>query len=271
MSLVSSPSTSFELKAHLVDTWLSRSRCCPLSIHFDKDDIDEPHASELLAAVAPHRTRWEYLDLSLSPSQIAIIQGPMPLLRYLDLTVLQRKPYAVVAFSPAPLLRSIILRATSPLNFVFPLGQMTSLTLEMIWRSEYVVILRQTYNLVHCELGIWIDHGDASDLQEHGIELPCLESLAMKNDDAPNVADYLDDFLVPALRSLRLEESFLGREPIDRLSSFIANSGCDLKEIYVADRKLVSKASYRDAFPSIQFPSDDDSDATSISTNSTDQ
>ncbi|KAF8145292.1 hypothetical protein K438DRAFT_564123 [Mycena galopus ATCC 62051] len=150
---------SFELKAHLLDTWLNRSRCCPLSIHFNKDDIDdEPRTSEILATVVSHRTRWEYLNLTLSPSHIAIIQGPMPLLRHLDLTV-PHELNAIATFSPAPLLRSIALCATTPLKIAFPLGQLTTLVLDSVFRSEYAAILRQTSNLVHCELGIVFDWG----------------------------------------------------------------------------------------------------------------
>ncbi|KAF8150414.1 hypothetical protein K438DRAFT_2027233 [Mycena galopus ATCC 62051] len=268
MSLVSSPSISFELKAHLVDTWLTRSRCCPLSIHFDKDDInDELHASEILAAVVPHRTRWEYLDLDLSPSHIAIIQGPMPLLCRLDLTL----DDGTISFQEAPSLRSITLRATTPLKIAFPLQQITSLTLHLVYRSEYAVILQQTSNLVHCELGIVYDWRSTGDLPpEHAIELPRLESLALMNEEAPDRAGFLGDFLVPALRSLRIDESFLEPAPIDELASFISKSSCKLQQVCVRssiEGLVVSKASYREAFPFIhRFSFDDDSHAANIPT-----
>ncbi|KAF8145286.1 hypothetical protein K438DRAFT_564029 [Mycena galopus ATCC 62051] len=264
MSL-SDPSIPFERKAHLLDTWLSRSRYCPLSIHFDKDDInDELHTSEILAAVVPHRTRWEYLDLDLSPSHIAIIQGPMPLLCRLDLTL----DDGTISFQEAPSLRSITLRATTPLKIAFPLQQITSLTLHLVYRSEYAVILQQTSNLVHCELGV-IFHW-RSPRPEHVIELPRLESLALMNEEPPDRAGFLGDFLVPALRSLRIDESFLGPAPIDELASFISKSSCKLQQVCVRssiEGLVVSKASYREAFPSIHgFSFDDESHAASIPT-----
>ncbi|KAF8145287.1 hypothetical protein K438DRAFT_564051 [Mycena galopus ATCC 62051] len=271
--LLSYSGIPFDRQAHLLDMWLSRSRCCPLSVRFDDFDLhDAQHASKVLSAVVPHRARCEYLGLNLSPSHITIIAGPMPLLRHLDLTVIEELD-DIVTFSPAPLLRSITLRVTTPLKVGLPLGQMISLTLNLAFRYEYVAILQQTCNLVHCELGIVSDWVGASDLPpDHSIELPCLESLIFKHAEVPDSTGYLDDFFVPALRSLRLGESFLGPEPIDQLSSFIVNSGCKLKEIYVADRTLVSKASYREAFPLIhRFSFDDDSDAANISTNPTDQ
>ncbi|KAF8150409.1 hypothetical protein K438DRAFT_1988562 [Mycena galopus ATCC 62051] len=206
-------SIPFERRAHLLDMWLSRSRCCPLSIHFNKDDIDdEPHTSEILATVVSHRTRWEYLNLTLSPSHIAIIQGPMPLLRHLYLTV-PHDLNAIATFSSAPLLRSITLRATTPLKLAFPLGQLTSLTLNWIYRSEYAAILQQTSNLIHCELYVEFDRDGSSDLPPgHAIDLPRLESLALRNYDAPDTTGLLDDFLVPALQSLRIEESLLATD-----------------------------------------------------------
>ncbi|KAF8126112.1 hypothetical protein K438DRAFT_1891089, partial [Mycena galopus ATCC 62051] len=209
----------------------------------DPNDIDdELHASEILAAVVPHRTRWEYLDLDLSPSHIAIIQGPMPLLCCLDLTL----DDGTISFREAPSLRSITLRATPPSKIAFPLQQITSLTLHL------------TSNLVHCELSI------------HAIELPRLESLAWLNEEPPDRAGFLGDFLVPALRSLRIDESFLEPAPIDELASFISKSSCKLQQVCVRSRiegLVVSKASYREAFPSIhRFSFGDESHAASIPT-----
>ncbi|KAF8150408.1 hypothetical protein K438DRAFT_441211 [Mycena galopus ATCC 62051] len=229
MSL-SDPSIPFKRKAYLFDTWLSRSRCCPLSIHFDKYDVEDPHAIEILSAVVPHRTRWECLHLSLSPSHMLFMEGPMPLLCRLDLTLDNGSNDGTISFRDAPLLRSITLRAATPLKIAFPPQQITSLTLYRIYRSEYAVILQQTSNLVHCELGVVLNYGTGSSdpPPEHAIELPHLESLALRNYDAPDTTGLLDDFLVTALQSLGIDELFLGPAPIDELASFISKSGCKL-------------------------------------------
>ncbi|KAF8150416.1 hypothetical protein K438DRAFT_441446 [Mycena galopus ATCC 62051] len=269
---LSDPGIPFEQKAHLLDAWLSRSRSCLLSLQFCDYDYDASDTIKILSVLVQHRTRWEYLDLNLSPSHIPIMEGPMPLLRRLHLTV-DDDSNRTISFREAPLLRSITLRAATPLKVALPLGQLTSLMLNMAFRDEYVAILQQTCNLVHCELGIVSDWSGSTDLPpEHGIELPCLESLSLKNEDAPETVGYLDDFLVPALRILQLEEIFLGAEPTNNLASFISKSGCKLQQIHITCRTLVSKASYREVFPSIhRFSFDDDADAASISNNSTDQ
>ncbi|KAF8145293.1 hypothetical protein K438DRAFT_1945136, partial [Mycena galopus ATCC 62051] len=96
----------------------------------------------------------------------------------------------------------------------------------------------------------------------------------LRNYDAPDKTGLLDDFLVPALQSLRIEESLLGPAPIDELASFISKSGCKLQRVCVVSfgELVVSKASYREAFPSIRrFSFDGDSDTASIFTDSADQ
>ncbi|KAF8150378.1 hypothetical protein K438DRAFT_1865723 [Mycena galopus ATCC 62051] len=205
-------SIPFAQQLHLGQLWLARSRSYPLSVQFG--DLHAPDTAQIFKAITPHRTRCEYLDLILSPSEICAFQGPMPILRHLTL-MMHYDLHDVVTFSPAPLLRSATLRIPSPLDLTLPWGQLTSLTLNSAYRFEYVAILRQTCTLVHCEL-----------------------------------------------------ESLLGLKPIDHLSAFISKSGCKLQKVHLTNRGLVSKASYREAFPSNRFSFDDDSDAASISTHS---
>ncbi|KAF8150375.1 hypothetical protein K438DRAFT_440430 [Mycena galopus ATCC 62051] len=190
----------------------------------------------------------------------------MPILRHLGLTMCE--VHGVVTVSPAPLLRSATLSVPRPLNLTLPLGQLTSLVCHLVFREEYVAILRQTGNLVHCELGIFSAR-DRGLPPEHAIDLPCLESLSLFIMTTPSsMPRYLDDFIVPALSRLRLDESILEPDPIERLTSFISKSGCKLQEVSVTERPLMS-ASFREAFPSIpRFSFDDDPDAASSSTHS---
>ncbi|KAF8215578.1 hypothetical protein K438DRAFT_1954299 [Mycena galopus ATCC 62051] len=250
-------SISSDRCVHLCEAWLRRSRSCPLSLSLQfHGDADGLGALQILSALVPHRARWEYLQLKLFPSHVRAVEGPMPLLRCLDLTVLDRLD-DIVSFSPAPLLCSVTLEAEFFSKVVLPLGRVTSLTLKAVFRSEYAVILRQTRNLVQCELHVWYDRGAANDLPpDHDIELPWLESLALTDVfawDGSKPAEYLADFRVPALRSLRLDESFLGPDPIDALASFISKSGCTLQQVCFTHVLRSGLASYREAFPSIHF------------------
>ncbi|KAF8150385.1 hypothetical protein K438DRAFT_1865740 [Mycena galopus ATCC 62051] len=232
----------FEEQLRLCQIWLARSQSCPLNIQFrDLHELEMPQVFEM---IAPHRARWECLEFAISASNVAAIEGPVPMLRHLDLTM-HGRPHNVVTFSPAPLLRSITLERA--FEIALPWGQLTSLTLHLAARDEYAAILRRTPNLVHCRLSYVYDRGGTS-----VIKLPCLESLSFGLADVPDTTRCLDDFTVPALRSLRLPEYLLGPKPIDDLSAFISKCGCKLQKVCVADIKLVSEASYIEAFPSIQ-------------------
>jgi hypothetical protein len=229
-----------EQRLHMCHAWLTRSCSCPLSIR----GLDAP---QLLEAVIPCRARWEYLDLTLFPAYLPAFEGPMPLLRHLDLAASDED--ITVTIPAAPLLLSITLdffNAVTP-TIILPLAQLTSLTLQYVYRNEYVAMLRHTFKLVHCELGILYQHNEPL---EHDIELPCLESLVLLAGTIHTMR-HLHDFLVPALRSLRVEEVFLQPEPIAALSSFISKSRCKLQELRITGAKI-PLGSYLEAFPSTE-------------------
>jgi hypothetical protein len=89
------------------------------------------------------------------------------------------------------------------------------------------------------------------------------------------VIDFLETFIVPALRRLKIPEEFLGPSPIDSLTGFISKAGCKLEEVYISsDQRLLRQDSYRQAFPSIRkfsFDGEDDpsdSDSSDLEDNS---
>ncbi|KAJ7834297.1 hypothetical protein B0H13DRAFT_223461 [Mycena leptocephala] len=232
-------------KAYIFDLWLTRSRFCPLSLRFE----DETGVAEILAAVIPHRARWEHLELEgLSPSHRPIIEGPMPLLRHLRLAYIKYPATDVLAFRDVPLLRSVILDAEAVPSIMLPWAQLTSLTLLSVYPREYVPVLQKTLNLVHCELEVCFD-GD-NNQPGPDIALPCLESLAIFDLDGP-LLDLLGTFIVPALHRLEIPEGFLGTSPLDSLTGFISKSGCKLEKVHIAGKCLLPQDSYRQAFPSI--------------------
>ncbi|KAJ7649479.1 hypothetical protein DFH06DRAFT_1193232 [Mycena polygramma] len=91
--------------------WLSRSRSCPLSVELYGDSGAR---SEALAAVAFHCKRWEHAELCLSPTNISIIEGPMPLLYHLDLEITASCTSPTkFKFLELPLLRTVTQRQCS--------------------------------------------------------------------------------------------------------------------------------------------------------------
>ncbi|KAJ7883061.1 hypothetical protein B0H13DRAFT_2667248 [Mycena leptocephala] len=230
--------------ADLTDV-LIRSGRCPLSIAMDEYDY---HRSEyVFSTVVTHRERWEYLKLYICSSDFPAIKGRLHLLRHVDLTFDDDPP--AIMLGEAPLLRTAILSATEPLNVILPWAQLTSLTLALVDPYTCAPVLQQTSNLVHCKLRFY-DLGSDESNPPPDVTLPSLESLILIDHHEP-LPGYLNTFVVPALRSLRIPEPWLALNPIASLASFISKSGCKLQDLHIAET-FGSGTTYRRAFPSIQ-------------------
>jgi hypothetical protein len=238
----------FDLAIHAFDIWLNRSRCCPVSLQFDATD-SQMDVAEFLAILVPHRARWESLDIYLSPSHLPILDGPMPLLRYLDLPLLGSGAGTEVVTFEVPLLRTVVLNDDAALSVILPWAQLTSLTLLCVYPEGCVPILLQTSSLVHCKLELF----DSTNNQPRpDITRPCLESLTLINPRRESAIDFLGTLIVPALRSLKIPEIFLYHmNPIQSLTALISKSGCKLEEVQITGPRSVPESSYLKAFPSI--------------------
>ncbi|KAJ7850361.1 hypothetical protein B0H13DRAFT_2360751 [Mycena leptocephala] len=176
----------------------------------------------------------------------------MPLLRYLDLRLIESSAHATEAVSchEMPLLRTVVLNYNAASSVILPWAQLMSLTLLGLYPSECVPILQQTSSLIRFKL-LLPDLG--FDGLEPDIALPCLESLTLElaEPGARPVTDFLKTFIVPALRSLEIPEQFFEPNPIESLTVFISKSGCKLEEVHITDPRSVPESSYLEAFPSI--------------------
>ncbi|KAF7334504.1 F-box domain-containing protein [Mycena venus] len=235
-----------ERQAHISDVWLSRSRCCPLSIVVDHHD-----PGRFLKVFLHHQARWDYLKFDLSLSNLLPIKGPIPLLRGLHLSLNDFDPQLKVAFHDMPMLRTVTLNDYATLSVILPWAQLTSITLLSVYPSECVPILQQALNLVHCSIGACLEVGNEHPVPD--IRLPSLESLILEDPAPFPLTGFLQKFLVPALHSLEISERSLGPNPIESLASFISKSGCELQQLRITGYGdlAVSEASYRTAFPSV--------------------
>jgi hypothetical protein len=155
------------------------------------------------------------------------------------------------AFSDTPQLRSVILDEFAPSNVTLPWSQLTSLALNSVYRSEYVPILQHAPSTLRdCALDIIWKSFDALPHLYTEITLPCLESLIVNDSNDNWTGSYPGVFVVPALRSLRIAESFLAPNPIHALASFIALSRSTPQEVCVISAQETSGA-YHTAFPAI--------------------
>ncbi|KAF7367588.1 F-box domain-containing protein [Mycena sanguinolenta] len=256
----------FEHQAHLFNLWLSRSQRCPLSIELYEYLVEEwvispRHATEALSIVMPHRDRWENLVLDLlKPPRC--IEGPLPLLRHLDLSLgdallgdayYQPPVIPKVVLREAPLLRTVLLNAAAAQSITLAWAQLTSLTLRPhFFLRDCVPILEATINLLHCDLCL-LHSGDEYLLR---IVLPFLKSLTLTyvGHDDPTGAGFLETFDVPALSRLRVPQSMLLPNSIPAITSFLLDTGCELQELSVTGLDTVPDfAAYREAFPSMNI------------------
>ncbi|KAJ7834603.1 hypothetical protein B0H13DRAFT_222010 [Mycena leptocephala] len=238
----------FARQAHMCDIWLRRSHRCPLSIQFtDSKDGKFTVPLKLIEAAGTHRERWEHLKLHLVQPHLPAIEGPMPLLRYLDLEFYY--PTDSLVFTKVPLLRTAVLDVVAASHVILPWPQLTSLTLRYVYLSECVPILRQTSSLLYCQLELFFVPEE--DQHETDIALPCLESLAFIDAYNTPVTPYPNILIVPALRRLEIPELFLGPQPIVALASFISKSNSKLQEVSITGDRSVPEDSYRKAFPRI--------------------
>ncbi|KAJ7164509.1 hypothetical protein C8R46DRAFT_1099744 [Mycena filopes] len=247
---LSSDFPSISYQAYILGIWLQRSGALPLSMRIGNWNIGLTVA-ELIPTVLLHRTHWEYLEINLLRSELVAIEGPMPLLRQLNLTVQDCRDdsdVSPVALLDVPLLRSVTLDDNTTRHVALPWAQITSLTLHRVYAEECSPLLVQTCNLVHCRLYL-VDYDPSVPLPR--VSLPYLQTLTMMAQGTDPVVGYLDTFVVPALLTLQVPESFLGPNPIERLSSFIATSGCKLQDVVITGDEIKSIDSYRGAFPSV--------------------
>ncbi|KAJ7159929.1 hypothetical protein C8R43DRAFT_993920 [Mycena crocata] len=242
----------YEGHVPFVEAWLSRSRCLPLSIQSDERGIMDGLYDKVLAAILPHRARWEHVSFDIDEAQFHIIDGPMPILRDLQF---KANTFAIGPFvvRDAPLLRRATLWDFPYAHNLLPWSQLTSLTLVCKNPRDCTPVLEQTPNLVHLTLVTLVYEGEEP-RRERDITLACLESLVLlqhSNIDEEPATQYVDTLIVPALRRLQVPDNFLALDPIQGLALFIQKSGCKLQKVCITGKRAVSKNSYITAFPNI--------------------
>ncbi|KAF8218302.1 hypothetical protein K438DRAFT_1796646 [Mycena galopus ATCC 62051] len=235
---------------HILESWLSRSGCLPLS--FLMEGIWGSLSKKSFETLVFHRARWEYIALGISESDILTVQGAMPLLQQLTIQAWAdpTRPPSPIGFQETPRLRSVTLWQLSSSTDVLPWSQLTSLTLiyDLI---ECSAVLQHAINLIHCHLVALPDVGTIS---VPDVLLPRLESLVLTQleagDDAPT--HYLETLITPALRTLEVSEVFLQPDPVDSLELFIEASGCRLQKLCITGNiRSISEVEYRSVFDQI--------------------
>ncbi|KAF8153584.1 hypothetical protein K438DRAFT_1778169 [Mycena galopus ATCC 62051] len=244
----------YERENHISDAWLQRcgSGLLSIKIQNDKGGVIRP---DEISVILAQRARWEHLRLDLFVLSFRAINGPMPLLRCLELELTGVSfPESALASHDVPRLREVVLNGRDATHIALPWAQLTSLSIVGAIPSKYLPILQQAAALVHCRL--LDDTGPISEYDYPGFDMtfPCLESLEFKNFNGqrPTIATgFLDAFIVPVLRRLRVKEDCLGPDPIEYLTSFMSKTNCTLAKLHITGERTLPVDAYFLAFPSI--------------------
>ncbi|KAJ7108419.1 hypothetical protein C8R43DRAFT_186446 [Mycena crocata] len=241
-----------DTQTDLVESWLSRSGSCLLSIQLDASPAWAPEVQlRYIQSLSAHCSRWQYVELAyLVPERFSFFSGATPLLRHLQLSMYDRPP-SPIRLGGVPLLRSAVLGYNTSGSVTLPWQQLTSLTLDRVHPNESTRILQQAPNLLHCEIVLTAEDDS---VQEGDVVLPSLHSLqlnALEIEEPINSATaYLRRFIAPALQRLEVVDE---PDPIPPLASFISKSGCKLQELHISGLRdsVPQEKLYRNAFPSI--------------------
>ncbi|KAJ7789903.1 hypothetical protein B0H13DRAFT_1747319 [Mycena leptocephala] len=139
-----------EAQVDVVESWLRRSGCCPLSIRMD-DQIyrNGIRVDKILKTILARRSRWEHIKLVFDLSYLLDLGGSMPLLRELEIQIHDDDvPSVRVELQEVPRLRAVTLwDFPYPTGFL-PWSQLTSLTLVAKEPHECTLVLAQTVTRV---------------------------------------------------------------------------------------------------------------------------
>ncbi|KAJ7901418.1 hypothetical protein B0H13DRAFT_1717854 [Mycena leptocephala] len=223
-------------RLQLLDTWLTRSRECPLSITIT-DYRRAPGVSvirEYIDAILPHQRRWQALVLKIHLADFPQIQGELPSLR--DLHIWPSHSSSPAADWPliAPKLKAMTLSGITPTitpdKFQLPWKQLTSLcVLKGGSPADVVYILRSAVNL-GCLTAQMTDL-DGSERIISPIQHHHLRSFSLLRWASPlplPQRQLLDLLTLPVLDFIEVSESIL-----PTVTDLIARSQCPLNNLTV--------------------------------------
>ncbi|KAJ7639714.1 hypothetical protein DFH06DRAFT_1217681 [Mycena polygramma] len=228
-------STKLEAELRALETWLTRSRSCPLSIKIESAIFGHRVLPPFIEAIVLHSARWEHMKLFGPLAYLRSIEGPLPLLRSLTIGFSTQMGHApVIVFHKAPLLRKLTLSLyLDHYTSMIPWSQLTVLIIHIIQPHECGLILNLTPRLVQCRLIVG-ESTEQTHTPQPPITLLHLEMLVLHVRYAHGEADGLFDSLtLPALRRLQVSASLLQPGPVASLRALMSRSVCPLQRVHI--------------------------------------
>ncbi|KAJ7639715.1 hypothetical protein DFH06DRAFT_640828 [Mycena polygramma] len=220
-----------------LETSLTRSGSCPLSIKLVPGLIDTQALAPFIKAIAPHCARWEHLKLwPGSRSELYAIEGPLSSLRSLTIGGLGQSDDLALLHT-APLLRKVAVQFYDDWYLaIVPWSQLTVLTVHGIKAAQCGPILHLSPRLIHCRL-VLHEAEEQLPMSAGSITLPLLETLVLAVDrwDGHGVPGIFGFLTLSALRKLQISTEFLSRGPVPSLRGLISRSSCRLQRVHFID------------------------------------
>ncbi|KAJ7633148.1 hypothetical protein FB45DRAFT_522992 [Roridomyces roridus] len=247
----------------LLKMWLQRSGNCSLSVLLESIigvDDDRTIVEECIDALLCHASRWQDMEIILSPEGLRKIAGSMPLLHSLTIGMESReeRPKTPVAlFTDAPALKRVLLYGSfDPFLVALPWFQITTLRAEALYAKEAIEILRHATMLEDCSLDILSNDSPEPSTASSIPPLP-LRSLRLQSVGAftDEMHQLFKALRLPVLQTLSVREDFLGPDPVATLAAVCRNGYPHEIEVI---RPRTSRESYAGAFPLASFTFDFD-------------
>ncbi|KAJ7623763.1 hypothetical protein FB45DRAFT_926681 [Roridomyces roridus] len=219
-------------KAHMLETWLARSQCCPLSISISASPYASPSALDsVLSTLLAHYRRWEYFRLVGFFHHVQymseLLRSDVTLLRELqiDFSGATEAEKTVTPFPNTPRLHALVLLSTSvPRYITLPWSQLTHFTAKFSDQKNCSALLQKMPGLIYCKVELC----GYNPSENPPIVLARLETLILQNASEPRnkLTGLLASLTLPSLRRLHVPEAFLLPDPVDTFSQFVSRSGC---------------------------------------------
>ncbi|KAJ7670757.1 hypothetical protein DFH06DRAFT_141710 [Mycena polygramma] len=216
----------------LLQCWLPRTGNHPLEV-----DIGRWGISALCASLAPFFHQLQFLSCSVdTPDTLPadLFRGRIPLLRRLDITVIDDLPFApITAFADAPQLREVVLGDLSLPCITLPWGQLTLLHFYGQNITQCAEILHQTSRLET----LVVDYVSPDATQLSPVRLEHLHTLKF-HQLQPDI-NLIDHLTLPALKHFEFpmppmpRHTLLENSAVQQFTTFIARSACSLCSITI--------------------------------------
>ncbi|KAJ7623762.1 hypothetical protein FB45DRAFT_926680 [Roridomyces roridus] len=218
-------------KVHMLETWLQRSQCCPLSISIRAGSHTKISLLDrVLPTLFAQCHRWEYLRL-VGPFDLEIY---FAFFKHHDTKVDQ--PVAV--FRNVPRLRAIVLLSDYvPPYITLPWSQLTHFTAKFLNQKSCSALLQKMPRLIYCKIQLT----GYNPAENPPIVLARLETLILQNASCSpshnKLTGLLASLTLPSLRRLHVPQTFLLPDPVETFSQFVSRSGCgDLQQVSIVGK-----------------------------------